>query len=74
MGDKLLLLLALDALLLELDDEYDGLAEEHLQLINSKVLESYGLTVTSSKKELKKIKLLMIQDVKKYREQLIKEI
>lgn len=74
MNNKYLLLLAFDALLLELDDEYEGVPEEHLNLIQSKVYECYGLKVTSSKEDIKNINALLIHDVKNYREQIIKEI
>lgn len=74
MDENLLLLLAFDSLLLELDDDYEGVTQEQNELIHSKVLESYGLTVSSSKEEIAKLKELMIQDVKKYREKLIKNI
>lgn len=74
MNNKMLILLALDALLLEIDDEYEGVEEEQLQLIKSKVYEGYGLKVSSSKEDLKKVNELMIEDVKRFRQQLIQEI
>ena len=74
MDNKYLLLLAFDALLLELDDDYESASEEQLQLIKSKVYEHYGLTVSSSREDGMKINALLIQDVKNYRDQIIKEI
>lgn len=74
MDNKLIILLALDAMLLEIDDEYEGVPEEQCQFIKSKVLEGYGLTVTSSKADIQEMKVSMIRDIKKYRDQLIEEI
>jgi len=74
MDEKTILLLASDALLLELDENYIGVPKETHDLIYSIVLEGYGLTVTSSEDEIKKLKELMINDVRNYREKLINQL
>ena len=74
MDEKTILLLASDALLLELDENYIGVPKETHDLIYSILLEGYGLTVTSSEDEIKKLKELMINDVRNYRDKLINQL
>lgn len=74
MDSKLLLLLAWDALLMELDGDYEAVPEEQVQLVKSKVYEYYGLKVTSSKEDVVNVNNLLIQDIKKYRDQIFKDI
>lgn len=74
MKDKLLLLLAFDALLMEMDNEYVSVPDESAQLIESKVFESYGLKVTASDEEVKEMRKSFVQDIKKYRDSIFNEI
>jgi hypothetical protein len=69
--NELITLLAYDALLLELDNEYQGVPETQLNLIHSKVLESYGLTLTSTKKEMDGMQKEIIKDIYKLRDSII---
>ncbi len=74
MNNKYLLLLAFDSLLLDIDTDYEGVPDEILNLIQTKVYETYGITVHSSKDDIKGINELLVQDVRKYRDQILKEI
>ncbi len=74
MNNKYILLMALDTLLLEMDDDYEELSEEQHNLVYTKVLEDYGLTIHSEKEEIDEMKAQILQDVYKYRDQLMKEI
>jgi len=74
MNDKLIKLLAIDILLLKLDEDYEKLSQEKHDLIYSKILESYGLNVHSTSEELKEIKNKMIKDVQAFRDELINQI
>lgn len=74
MNDKMLLMLAFDSLLLELDEEYEDLPEEVIRMIEAKVYESYGLEITSRHKDVLVIRQSLIRDARKYRDKLIKDI
>ena len=74
MSDKLLMMLAIDLFLVELDDNYEGYPKETIQLIESKVYESYGLELSSSSEDALHVKNSMMKDVYKFRDKLVKEI
>jgi len=74
MNNKLIILLALDYLLSEFDDDYDYAPEEQFQLVHSKILESYGLTLESSEEEIKEIKSMIFKDIKDYKDKLLNKI
>jgi len=74
MNDKLIKLLAIDSMLLELDEDYEKMPKEKYDFVYSKILESYGLNIHATSEELKEIKNKMIKDVRVFRSKLISEI
>ena len=74
MNDKLIKVLAIDTLLLNIDKDYEKIPKEKHDLIQSKILESYGLNIHSKSEELKETKNKMIKDVQAFRDELISEI
>lgn len=73
-GDKYLLLLAFDSLLLELDNNYEGVSDEQNNLIQSKIYENYGLSANSTNEEVSMIREHLINDTRKYRDNLMEEL
>lgn len=74
MDNKMIMMLALDSLLLELDKDYEGIPYQVTDLIQSKVFESYGMRVDCTHEEALTIQKNMINDVKKYRDKLFEEL
>ena len=74
LDNKILLLMAFDALLLELDSSYIPISEDKYQLFRVKLLESYGVRVSSTDEEIKEVTEKLIIDIYKHRDELIKQI
>lgn len=74
MKEKLILALAYDGLLLELDEEYEGVPAEHIDLLKAKLFEEYGFKVTSAVTELTRVQQEVVVDVRKMRDELIGEL
>lgn len=74
MNNKMIMALALDALLLELDRDYESVPQEVADLLQAKVFESYGMRVDCTHEEALTIQKNMINDVKKYRDKLFEEL
>lgn len=74
MDNKLIQLLAMDSMLVDLDDEYEEISKEQYDHIYLKLLESYGIKVTSSDEDREKMRKLLVKDVLEYRNQLINDL
>ncbi|TYS91925.1 hypothetical protein [Rossellomorea aquimaris] len=74
MKDELILLLAFDALLYGMDEEYEPASENQLKMIRSKLIEEYGLKLISTDQKLDEIQGKIISDIRGMRDSLIKEV
>lgn len=74
MKDELIVFLAIDNILNDLDLEYEGLPEETVNLIESKVYESYGLKITSQESHVEEVRKLIVEDMHRYRKKLLKKL
>jgi hypothetical protein len=74
MKKNLLLLLAFDALLLELDEDYQGISDTEQTIIGGKVLEEYGLKVGDTTQDHTEVRQQMIKEIYEFRDEVIKEI
>lgn len=74
MNSKLIMIMAIDTLLLEIDTEYEEVPRNVHDLVQLKVYEEYGLTLDSTYEEVEEMKKRMIEDIKKFREELIVEV
>jgi hypothetical protein len=71
---ELIMLLAFDALLLELDENFKGVNENDLSLIHAKTLEEYGMKIGDEKEKYENMQKEMIRDIYKMREDIVSKI
>jgi hypothetical protein len=74
MKKNLLLLLAFDALLLELDEDYQGISDTEQTIINGKVLEEYGLRIGDTTQDHTEVRRRMVKEIYVFRDEVIQKI
>lgn len=74
MKEKLLLILAYDILLSELDGDYVEIRKEIYTMVEGKFYEAYGLSLDANDEDLVIMKDKMFNDVIELRDKLIAEI
>ena len=74
MSEDLMILLAFDSLLKEIDPDYSELSKDKFDFIKSRIFESYGMAITSDEDDIEVITNKIIKDLNEYKDSLIKSL